>query len=182
MTRVNCRVVALMLLLGPAVARPLSAETLDERKVRCTSRQMRDLLEQGLRLSPTLASLVDRIERSDVIVYLKLGSTRPGTYGSTQLIGASVFARIVMVTIKSLAPSPDLLDRLGHELQHVVEIAEASDVRDAETLRALLRRIGWMPGADRWETDAAVAQGRRVRIESTRRTGLAAPRQAGGCP
>jgi len=126
-------VLAAMVVMASAVSAPAAASV--DPRVRCTSPPACNLLRDGVRRSPTLADLVERIERSDLIVYLRLGEVRPGAMGVTQLIGSSPFARFVLVTVKPLAPALELLARLGHELQHVIEIAEAPGVCNDDSMR-----------------------------------------------
>jgi hypothetical protein len=64
------------------------------------------------------------------------------------------YVRIVVDTEHSRAL---IVKQLAHELWHVLEIADAPDVVDADSLRALYRRIG-RPSVrpDLFETDAAI--------------------------
>jgi hypothetical protein len=158
----RCLVCLLGAVLSGSVLLGETPERLVDRRVRGESQSARRLLQDGLRLSPTFARLVDRIEHSDLIVYVRLQSVAPGTVGATQLVASSHGTRYVLVTIGPQALELDLLARLAHELQHVTEIADAVDVRDDAGLRRLFRQIGWASGSDRWETQAAVDLGRRV--------------------
>jgi hypothetical protein len=159
--------VLVLALLWPSSV-PLAGASDDFRqgRLRALSKEANALLREGLRLSPTFAGMVNRIERSDLIVYVQFGSLRPGVEGATQLVGSSAGTRYVLVTIRPMATVIDLLGRLGHELQHVTEIAEARDVHDDAGMSVLFRRIGWSAGSGRWETDAAILHGRRVLREA----------------
>ncbi len=76
-----------------------------------------------------------------------------------------------MVSLNPFGFDDELAPLVGHELQHVAEIADEQGVRDADGLRALLLRIGWRtPGStDGFETQAAVAAGMLVRAELAHR-------------
>ncbi len=55
---------------------------------------------------------------------------------------------------------------LGHELAHALEVAQAPWVRGPADLKVLYLRIGRRVGeAEDYETDGAVATGRRVAAE-----------------
>src|SRR5262249_17422989 len=61
-----------------------------------------------------------------------------------------------------------LIALLGHELQHVVEIADEPSVVDERSLAAYYRRIGfsrWGWDAESFESQAAIDVGRRVMRE-----------------
>lgn len=54
---------------------------------------------------------------------------------------------------------------LGHELQHVVEAADAPDVQSAGDLRGLYSCIGVRLGRDSYDSRAAQRVGEEVRTE-----------------
>jgi hypothetical protein len=132
-------------------------------------------LERGLACCPTVGGLVRELEASDLIVYLETGFVERPAMGRTVLMGATRNERYVRVTLHRLTSPEGLIELLGHELQHAVEIARAPDVRDGETMLALFRRIGLRRGATtRFETAEARAVGFRVRAEISRRRPIAA--------
>jgi|WetSurMetagenome_2_1015567.scaffolds.fasta_scaffold522801_1 hypothetical protein len=150
-------------------------------RVRWMDARARQLLQEGARRSATVSGMLDRIEGSDLIVYVEV---RMGTdsISTTRLLVAPPGTRFVLVTIR-IGPGFDLIPRLGHELQHVVEIAAARDVRDDEGMRALFKRIGWRSRQpDAWETEAAIDAGRRVDREIRRRPPDAAGVRASAAP
>jgi hypothetical protein len=60
----------------------------------------------------------------------------------------------------------DTMSVVGHELQHALEVAMNTDVRDDVSFGALYARIGDQPARpDRYDTAAAREAGRRVRNE-----------------
>jgi hypothetical protein len=128
----------------------------------------RALIAKGMQASPTVAALIAALERTDVLVLVEVTFTPRGHAGVTRLVSAPAGYRVVLVSIDM---KPLLLDQimwLGHELQHVREIADAGDVRDEAALRRLMERIGWRTGStsSEFETDAAVSVGRQVRRET----------------
>jgi len=128
--------------------------------------ESRRILATGIEQSSTLRQLVDRIEASDLVVYV-VTSPEPGRWrGYTRLISAAGQPRAVMVTLSQALTPRERMAILGHELQHVSEIASAADVTDQPAMRLLFARIG-MAGstANGYETRAAQDVERRVRQE-----------------
>ena len=136
--------------------------------VRCLSRDARGLLDLARSRSPLIRSLVERLEQSDVVVYLQLpGDSNPqATASYLTFVAFAAGTRYVLVQIDPWRTIPlDRLALLGHELYHALEIAEEPGVRDAPTLCALYRRIGHECGRGQFETEPARVAGRRVQAE-----------------
>jgi hypothetical protein len=124
------------------------------------------LLEEGFSRSSTFRHLVDRIRRSDVIVYVQTRPNMPQQAGgSLRFLGRSATDRFVLVSINTYHSWPMKIALLGHELQHVTEVADATDVTSAEGLRALYRRIGVRVRTDAYDSHAAQVAGQLVRDE-----------------
>jgi hypothetical protein len=122
-----------------------------------------EVLQDGLRRSETIRRLVSRVERSDLIVWVTLSPLPPGRTGATRLLTASAGYRFLLVTLDPQGSPFLLAARLGHELQHVTEIADAAEVHDSNGMSALYRKIGWpASGSNTWETEAALELGQRV--------------------
>jgi hypothetical protein len=136
--------------------------------VRCMSRDARGLLNLALSRSPVIRSLVERLERSDVVVYLQLpGDSNPqSTVAQLTFVGFAAGTRYLLVQIDPWRTIPlERLALLGHEFHHALEIAQEPGVRDTMTLRALYRRIGHEYGRGQFETEPARIAGRRVQAE-----------------
>ena len=74
--------------------------------------------------------------------------------------------RYLRVQIRSDLSKREAISLIGHELQHALEIAGASDVRDTTSLIRLYERIGHASsGEHAYDTDAAQDTGRVVRKE-----------------
>ena len=90
--------------------------------------------------------------------------------GRTQFGSAQGAVRMVITRISTFLIQDERLAVLGHELQHVCEIAAELDVRDDAAVRKLFLRIGdrtsW--SRDSYETAAAVEIERRVLNEVQR--------------
>ena len=161
-------VLCICALLWPALAwtapRALPANIV---RLRPLTNLAAEFVSRGRDGSPTFRSLVDRIERSDVIVYVDLEHRKPGAPdGTTRLLNASRYFRFLLVSInQDLAPGR-LVAMLGHELQHAVEIADSPGIRDAAALARYYRDEGIFELRDGCVcSEAAREAGRRVRGE-----------------
>jgi len=155
-------------LLWPALASPAS-RTLPSSLVRLRplTSLATEFVSRGLDGSPTFRSLVERIERSDVIVYVELVHRKPGAPdGATRLVNASRYFRFLYVSINCELDSWAIVAMLGHELQHAVEIAERPEIRDAGSLARYYRDEGIATARDGCVcSEAARDAARRVRGE-----------------
>jgi hypothetical protein len=139
-----------------------------------------DALKEGRRRSNTFNRLLDRLERSDLIVYLQIGSCPDAqSIACLAMIGASDANRFVRVTFvmrirggeSILAVFTDhLIAQIGHELQHAVEIADDPGVVDGATLDAAYARWGFRPDprSRTHESVPAIQAGRSVLDELRR--------------
>jgi hypothetical protein len=126
-------------------------------------------LKNGARRSATFKSLVDRIERSQVIVYVAVNPTMKSSLNGmlTWMTQAGGF-RYLRASISPDLSSDQMIATVAHELQHAVEVAADDSVTDEKTLTALYKRIGRPSGIEapsRWETAAAQETGYQVRRE-----------------
>lgn len=101
-----------------------------------------EALRIGIERSQTVRDLITDLEASDVIVHVETRVTLPlGVAGTTRLAVATASHRYVRVVLLR-DPLPVMrVAVLGHELQHVREIAR-SGVRDIEGMRQLFDTIG----------------------------------------
>jgi hypothetical protein len=150
----------------PPIAEPLTeTAVLDSpaRHVRAADRSMRHLIKTGFRHSPTFATLLARLERSDLIVYVQEVSSLPnGIEGRMLLLPRAHGQRYVRIQIASRGTPSEAVALLAHELQHALEVADNPDVIDDDALEALYRRIGVREGHNWYDTVTARETGRRV--------------------
>jgi hypothetical protein len=138
--------------------------------VRADTADVAALIAEGAAQSPSVRALLDRIDGSDVVAYVRLR-----TFTSTELEGRVMFVssvggfRYVVIELACGRRRAALLATLGHELQHVVEIASAPSIVNARTLASHYERIGEHTnahlGLTMFETDAAREAERHVRRE-----------------
>jgi hypothetical protein len=138
--------------------------------VRPETATLRALTAQAAARSPLVHELIDRLSRSDVVVYI-----RHRTFGSVMLDGrigilSTVGDRRYLV-IELACDRNELVQMatLGHELHHALEIAAEPSIVDPRTLARFYARIGIpsypMGHGQTFETQAAADMGTRVRHE-----------------
>jgi hypothetical protein len=128
------------------------------------------LLDELVARSLIARDLMDRLDRSDLTIYINYKwFSSPTLHGRIGFPGAASHVRLLVIELDCRQNRTDQLAALAHELQHAVEIADAPLVSDARSLAALYTSIGSMTGysagAETFETDAAAETGRRVRSE-----------------
>lgn len=139
------------------------------RQVRSSDTRVMSALAQGMRRSPTFASLVLALNRSDVIVYIQPAERlRPTMLGRMMLLtkAQTKSRRYVRIQVLAQIPMDELVSIIGHELQHAMEIADHPHVRDEATLASLYQRLGaGRSDALGFDTEAAQQAGTQIRKE-----------------
>lgn len=128
------------------------------------------IVQNAVDQSPTVAAMAARIQRSDLIVFVEVVVGLDIPTGQTSLMGAVPHARYVRVALNAHQSRRSMMEILGHELQHVLEIAAAPEVRDQDGMRRLYERIALPSRTLRFETLAAKETGRLVAAELRRAT------------
>lgn len=126
------------------------------------------LVEEAAQQSPTVRALVDTLEQSDLVVYVRCVFFKDSTLtGRLAFLGAVADLRYVVVEVRFHEQSSAQIATLGHELQHAVEVSEAPSIRDPLTMAAHYRKIGIAIGRHPliFETAAARAIAERVHKE-----------------
>lgn len=153
-----------------AAPRPSRAEveallTSPTRRVRSVEPRIQILLHKGVQWSSTFRDLVVALNRTSVIVYIQTAPNLPPSVdGRLMLASAPGQPRYLRIQIRPDGQTNELIALIGHELQHAIEVADAQEVTNDETLATLYRRIGHAEGRG-FDTVAAVDTGRRVRLE-----------------
>jgi hypothetical protein len=137
------------------------------------------LLAEAAQRSSVIRTLLDDLERTDVVVYLS--DSMYGSEGEPRayltFVTAAAGIRYLLVRIDPGRSLPcERIVWLGHELQHALEIAEAPEVRDADGVRQLYTRIGWEDREGQFETRHARATSDRIRNEMGGHGGGTSPR------
>lgn len=137
----------------------------------------RTLLEQGQRLSPTLAHLIDAIEHSNLFVRVETGLLE--SRGQLRLGRSPGSGRVVLITIALPGSDADLAGALAHELQHAAEIAQAPEVVNGASLARLMKTIGFPCSRNAYCTREARRVGDIVRREVRDALADASPQASG---
>jgi hypothetical protein len=133
----------------------------------------RRVIVEGVCGSATFRSLVDAIQRSDVIVYVAmrwLGDRR--LRGRLDFLTATAKDRVLRAVFSFPLDRATRIAVLGHELQHAVEVAGAPDIRTRGAFAAHYRAHGQPARIESgYDTDAA----RRVEVQIRADLARAAP-------
>jgi len=178
----NKRRSAVLILLALSIARAAAADgpaatvaplmcpanaTLPMTHIRPLDDEIAAVLRTGLRRSPTLASLVARIESSKAIVYVFGHDVQRPSRGVVLQGGMSHQVTMASsVRVIKIAVNPFHGDRsiatIGHELWHALEVLDTPDAVDLASVSRLYERIGYVASAGVYETEGAAAAGTRV--------------------
>jgi hypothetical protein len=154
------------LLLTAAPARAQTAASVPH--LRTGAADLRTLLRTTAAASPALQALVERLEGSDLIIYIEIRALPASLDGRIGWIGAAGGMRFLKIEIACARLAAVQATALAHELRHALEIADAPWIDGPAALARHYARIGTESGgADRlmFETDAARLFGIRVRKE-----------------
>ena len=149
-----------------ALAAPEPADPLGPR-VRTVCEKTKQVMQQGLRRSSTFRNLVGALNGGDVVVYLQIADTLPpGVDGRLTFLTNAGGVRYLLAQLTKDMDVDELIPIAGHELQHALEVARASEVQDRISLAAFYERIGIRGQMkNRYDTEAAQLAGKRVRAE-----------------
>jgi DNA-binding PadR family transcriptional regulator len=112
-----------------------------ETHVRASETWIRDLIDVGISQSDTFRRLVRLLDASDVIVYIGPQTTRPalGGFLSHSVTTAGGY-RYLRLSFTAHGTADRLMPVIAHELQHALEVAQAPEARDAESVEKLFDR------------------------------------------
>jgi hypothetical protein len=155
---------AALMLTAPAAAAP------EQSHVRPTGPASRTLLDRGLEQSATLRALVDRLQQTDVVVFVEFDASLPTDLaGGLRFVTQAGSLRVLRISLCRPTNLQQSLQMLGHELQHAIEVAEAREVVDEASLRAFYRGLAKprtpSAGPERFDTLAARQAGELVASE-----------------
>jgi hypothetical protein len=127
--------------------------------VRSDDQKVRMLFDAGMSKSTMFRSLVDALDRSDVIVYIVPKTIRESLGGyvySTVTIAGPY--RLLRVALDTRGAECRLVSLLAHELQHAVEVSEEPTARGGQDVEALFERLSIKFGCNSncYETQAAI--------------------------
>lgn len=149
----------------PGPVEPTTIPRVGDSRVRTDHPVLATLIERAALQSATVRALMERIHRTNGIVYVLLGrcgrSVQACLPYTMTLAGDS---RILKVIVGRLEPDADAIASIAHELQHAVEVLEEPAIRTGASMYLYYLSNGSKRG-DVFETPAAVAVGRITRQE-----------------
>jgi hypothetical protein len=111
--------------------------------IRASDADLVALFEEGVKRSQTFRGLVDRLSKSDVILYVRPDVTaRSNAPTRLTFLAAKGGYRYLVIRVTPGRSKEQQLAMLGHEMQHAVAIADASSVVDSQSLKREFERIG----------------------------------------
>ena len=152
-----------------AVAAMDADELQNPRRLRPQTTKIADAIAQGIQRSPTFRRLIASIDATDGLVFVAEGtcrrSARACLENSVTIAGPHRILRIFVNPHR--ASGCQLIEVIGHELQHAMEVLSNPTVRSRAALVNFFDRIG-KTGLEWFETAAAVRTGRNVAGEACR--------------
>ena len=162
-------------LISNAYAEPPDKSRDGGSRIRPQDRRSTQFLRDGIARSETFRVLVNRIEASNVFVYIQVSPfIKSSLAGKLTWMTQAGPYRYLRATLSPDQTSDQGIASLAHELQHAVEVLADEQVVNEKTLVSLYQRIGQKSSAavaSGWETLAAQEAGYRVRRELVETTG-----------
>jgi hypothetical protein len=126
----------------------------------------RILIEEAARRSLTFAHLYARLQETDIILFVEpTRELKSSLSGRLVFVSATPIVRYLRADIRADLGRTDMISTIAHEMQHALEVADATHVRDEEALAVLYRRIGLGEHGRVFETEIAQVVAERVRKE-----------------
>lgn len=171
--------VCLLVVCTPARGQTPADRSRPLTRVRATTAALRALIGDTAEKSPAFRAMLDRLEASTVIVYVRMAPlpalTLDGRTAFLKVDTPSPHGRLLVVELSCSRPVLAQTATLAHELRHAIEIADAPWVVDAGTLERYYAQIGFRLDPSgrpvRFETVAAREAAARVRRELTGSSG-----------
>jgi hypothetical protein len=126
------------------------------------------LIAGGLERSATFRDLKTRLDRSDVVVYIRFSRCAGRVAACLTWGSAGAGTRRLLISLDRFDRSPDELTALlAHELQHANEVAASPEITDLDSFRKSFASRGWNHGTG-FETGEATRITRLVAAELRR--------------
>ena len=152
-----------------SISPALAAERAGGPRLRPQDPRCIQVLKEGAARSATFRGLVNRIEASNLIVYIAVNPVlKRSLLGAMTWMTRAGDFRYVHASVRNELTLDQMIASVAHELQHAVEVIEDESVTDERSLVELYKRIGQPSGPaglSGWETLAAQRTGTQVRRE-----------------
>jgi hypothetical protein len=153
-------VVATVIVIALVTSMPIDADSAPAHpRLRLPDRRMLPVVQAGRDSSPSFRALIERLETTDVVVYVQCARLRSRLDGELTFLAAAGGLRYVSVRIGWDLPLERKIAVLGHELQHALEVAENPDIVSPGTMALAYERFGFTRsrGFDRVDFDTVAA-------------------------
>jgi len=131
--------------------------------------ELKKMIETGSRESPTFRHLVEQLDATSLVVYLRFNPCGGAVAACLRFVAPQGSTRRVLIVLDRFGRSrSDLIALLAHELQHALEIAAAPQVIDDASFRDFYESTGLHASAG-YETTAATRTTRLVASELSER-------------
>ena len=148
----------------------ISRDASEEPRIRIQrDARIEQLIADGLDGSSTFRTVVDRLNRSDVVVYVRcqheMASREDGYLKFVSSVGGF---RYLQAHIRYNTSRVRQISLIGHELFHAVEVADAPAVIDVASFERQYARIGFVSrtirigGGIAYDTHAAIRAGEQI--------------------
>jgi hypothetical protein len=131
--------------------------------------RIEQLIADGLNGSSTFRHVVDRLNRSDVVVYVRCQQdVAKRMDGYLKFVGSAGGYRYLQAHIRYNTSRVHQIALIGHELFHAVEVADAPSVIDVTSFERQYARIGFVSrtvrvgGGIAYDTHAAIRTGEQI--------------------
>jgi hypothetical protein len=144
--------------------------------VRVPDCKMAAALKAAARRSAALNDLLDRVERTNGLVYITpspaIGSASRLLGGFSHDVSVAGPYRILRIVVAGKF-NDSTMAITGHELRHALEVLELSNACSEAEVEALYDRIGWRTSGRTVETQAAIDAGNAIarELRASKRTG-----------
>ena len=172
-----------------ALCTPTQGQTMTDRNraalrhVRGTSAPLQALIADTAEKSPAFRAMLDRLEASTVIVYVRMAPlptlTLDGRTAFIKVDTPTPDARLLLVELNCNRPIVAHTATLAHELRHAIEIADAPWVVGADTLERYYAQIGFRLDPSGWPVRFETVAARQAAAQVRRELAARAPTRAG---
>ena len=134
--------------------------------VRAVDSRVAHFVDDALARSHTFAYLYRRLQRTDVVLFVTASHNLPkGLDGRLLFLSDAGGVRYLRAEIRASLSRWETQAAIAHEMQHALEIANATLVRDERTMAAFYHHIGLTKDTRVFDTEEAQLVARRVRRE-----------------
>jgi hypothetical protein len=134
-------------------------------RVRSSNAVIVRVLKEASDRSKAFRSLVETINASDGTVYVEAGKCGYGVRACLVTVTMAGVNRNLWVKVDTRLADWDLMELIGHELQHTIEVLSDRTVTSGFAMYYFFLRQGSLSQGLAFETDAAIEAGEAVRTE-----------------